>query len=314
MTTLFEIFHRFFILGCFSFGGPAAHIGYFRQQFVEKRSWMTDTSYSQLLALCQFLPGPASSQVGFGIGYQRAGILGGFAAFVGFTLPSFLLMLTFAHFSALDSQADWLAKLIYGLKLLAVVVVADAVLSMFTSFCKETVTIALSLAVMAAMLIAPHYLTQIIALLCAAAIGAVLLKPKTITAPHSTSNNQSKLLLAPLIIFVVLLGASFLISFIPAAQTAVISLFTDFYQAGSLVFGGGHVALPILAQSIGEQVSEDRILAAYAAAQAVPGPMFTMATFLGADLLPEHTILGALIATVGIFLPGFLLVIAFWNY
>ena len=319
--TILELFYRFLILGCISFGGPAAHIGYFRQQFVEKRQWMNDDAYSKLLALCQFLPGPASSQVGFGIGYQRAGLFGGIAAFIGFTLPSLLLMLGFAHFSALDAQADWLDKLIHGLKLLAVVVVADAVLGMFKSFCKDWVTIAISVAVMVAMLFAPHYLTQIIAMLIAAGIGAALLKPKEneISAkqqdePQGEPQANNPVQLAPLLLFGLILLAGWIFS----QPSHAAKLFHDFFQAGSLVFGGGHVALPLLAQTLGEQIGEDRILTAYAAAQAVPGPMFTMASFLGADLSANQGVIsgisGGIIATLGIFLPGFLLVLAFWNY
>ena len=301
MTRVFEVFYQFLILCCISFGGPAAHIGYFQTTFVQKLSWLDQQAYVKLVALSQFLPGPGSSQVGFAIGLRRAGLAGGLAAFIGFTLPSFFLLYLLAIF-ALDSRDSIMINgVIQGLKQLAVIVVADASLSMFKSFCKDKLSITLMVISTLCLLVFPSLWTQM-AVLALAALAGILLS-------RSSDKSQSTLTMLgikrfPLIAFSVLFVG---LPFINA------ELFASFYQAGSLVFGGGHVVLPLLQQTVGEQISNDQFLTGYAAAQAVPGPMFTLATYLGATLLPAEPLTGALLATFGIFLPGFLLIYGLQN-
>jgi chromate transporter len=301
MTRVFEVFYQFLILGCISFGGPAAHIGYFQTTFVQKLSWLDQQAYVKLVALSQFLPGPGSSQVGFAIGLRRAGLAGGLAAFIGFTLPSFFLLYLLAIF-ALDSRDSIMINgVIQGLKQLAVIVVADASLSMFKSFCKDKLSITLMVISTLCFLVFPSLWIQM-AVLAMAALAGILLS-------RSSDKSQSTLTMLgikrfPLIAFSVLFVG---LPFINA------ELFASFYQAGSLVFGGGHVVLPLLQQTVGEQISNDQFLTGYAAAQAVPGPMFTLATYLGATLLPAEPLTGALLATFGIFLPGFLLIYGLQN-
>jgi chromate transporter len=298
-----EIFWRFFLLGLVSFGGPAAHIGYFHTLFVQKLRWLDDSAYARLIALSQFLPGPGSSQIGFAIGLQRAGIIGAIAAFVGFTAPSFALMYALATLKF--ESTDIFTAVIHGLKLVAVVVVADAVLSMYRSFCTSTASLSLALFSAVMLWLFPSLWAQVGVLIVAALIGASVLKsePKPLVTSHTKPS------FFPLILFMVLfVGLPFL------ANTSVwVGLFNTFYQSGSLVFGGGHVVLPLLQQSLGDTISTERFLFGYASAQAVPGPMFTFATFLGADLSPASPLLGALIATLAIFLPGFLLVLGLYT-
>ena len=298
-----EVFYQFFALGLVSFGGPAAHIGYFRNTFVEKLKWIDDLAYAKLIALSQFLPGPGSSQLGFAIGIRQAGLLGGVAAFIGFTLPSFFL-LYFLAIAQFDNSPDSVfAGIVQGLKLLAVVVVADASYNMFKSFCKETKAVAIAAFTAAALLIFPGLISQIFVLILAAVVGVLFVQAK----PSSVSEGRVSFL--PLILFLcLLLGLPFLVGYSDWLQLA-----NDFFFSGSLVFGGGHVVLPLLQQTLGDEVAADRFLLGYAAAQGVPGPMFTLSAFLGAELAPGSPLLGALVATVAIFLPGFLLVLGLQN-
>ncbi|MDK1288651.1 chromate efflux transporter [Pseudoalteromonas umbrosa] len=299
---MFTIFKLFFMLGWVSFGGPAAHIGYFRQTFVEKLKWLDDHEYGQIVALSQFLPGPGSSQVGFALGYKRGGLSGALAAFLGFTLPSVLIMIGLAVVASQVTQHDVFQSIVHGLKLLAVVVVADAAWGMYKNFCKNTLTTSLCLVTAIALLIAPSILMQIALLSIAAIIGACYLK----NAATEQVNTTFKPSYVPLCLFIALLvGLPLAAHILPS-----IALFNDFYQAGSLVFGGGHVVLPLLQNIVGDQLSQDAFLTGYAAAQAVPGPMFTFATYIGYELLPSSPIMGALIATIAVFLPGFLLLLA----
>lgn len=313
-----EVFWRFLLLGCVSFGGPAAHIGYFRQVFVEKRQWLSDEAFAKLLALSQFLPGPGSSQLGFAIGMQRAGIAGGVAAFLGFTLPSFLLMWFIATVNV-DEQTQgnyglWVRAAIHGLKLLAVVVVADAVYGMFKSFCQTRLAVGTAVFTAIALLLAPSLSTQIGVLAVAALVGggAAHVNDAAQGSSHYVAGPQVSRGVSPrglplLVFFSLLLGLPVLSSEDSGWYT---ELFAQFYQAGSLVFGGGHVVLPLLQQSVGTAMPTDQFLIGYAAAQAVPGPMFTLATFLGAELSATNPALGALVATLAIFLPGFLLLVS----
>lgn len=317
MKKVFEVFWRFLFLGCISFGGPAAHIGYFQKVFVGKLRWLDQTSYANLISLSQFLPGPGSSQIGFAIGLRKAGIFGGIAAFVGFTLPSFTLLYLLA-INLNTTEQLWVDHVIYGLKLLAVVVVADACLTMFKSFCNNNTHKLIALITAIALIISPNLTTQIFILIIAGGFGFLVnqaLKPvvSKVTRPYSLDAKKIKKI--PLSLFFVILFTVPLLIYIGAVNESfkLTVLFNQFYQAGSMVFGGGHVVLPLLQQTIGEVLSNDTFLTGYASAQAVPGPMFTLATFLGAELFIQNPLLGATIATLAVFLPGFLLLLAFEN-
>ncbi|EHH1179843.1 chromate efflux transporter [Vibrio vulnificus] len=297
---MLQIFKTFFWLGWISFGGPAAHIGYFRHTFVEKLKWISDEEYAQLVALSQFLPGPGSSQVGFGLGYKKGGLPGACAAFLGFTLPSVVIMLLLALVSSQVTDTALFQNVVHGLKLLAVVVVADAAWGMYKNFCKTTLTVGISVATAVALLVFSGIATQMVVLIIAALIGVIALKGENKATEHSFKPS-----LTPLLTFAALL---LLLPLLATAQPLV-RLFNEFYQAGSLVFGGGHVVLPLLQNIVGEQISQDAFLTGYAAAQAVPGPMFTFATYIGYVLHPSSPILGAVVATLAVFLPGFLLML-----
>ncbi|EHI9271748.1 chromate efflux transporter [Vibrio vulnificus] len=297
---MLQIFKTFFWLGWISFGGPAAHIGYFRHTFVEKLKWISDEEYAQLVALSQFLPGPGSSQVGFGLGYKKGGLPGACAAFLGFTLPSVVIMLLLALVSSQVTDTALFQNVVHGLKLLAVVVVADAAWGMYKNFCKTPLTVGISVATAVALLVFSGIATQMVMLIIAALIGVIALKGENKATEHSFKPS-----LTPLLTFAALL---LLLPLLATAQPLV-QLFNEFYQAGSLVFGGGHVVLPLLQNIVGEQISQDAFLTGYAAAQAIPGPMFTFATYIGYVLHPSSPILGAVVATLAVFLPGFLLML-----
>lgn len=293
---MLTIFRTFFALGWVSFGGPAAHIGYFRHTFVEKLRWVSEQEYAQFVALSQFLPGPGSSQVGFAIGYHRGGLAGAWAAFLGFTLPSVLIMLLLAGLSSHLLDTPLFEQVIHGLKLLAIIVVADACLTMYRNFCQQRLTAGLCVLTAVAITLAPSLLTQFAVLLLAALVGQARLAPKPSSALEAFHPSWLSLLLFASL----LLGLPLL-----AASSPLVELFGHFFQAGSLVFGGGHVVLPLLQNALGDSLSTDQFLTGYAAAQAVPGPMFTLATYLGYVLTPEMPVVGALIATLAVFLPGF---------
>lgn len=321
-----DIFVQFLGLGLISFGGPAAHLGYFQQHFVEKKQWLTNQEYANLVALSQFLPGPASSQVGFAIGLKRGGSIGATLAFLGFTLPSFLLMFGLVFSQIENSQNPYILSLLSSLKLLAVVVVTDAIWSMAKSFCSSILTIIIPLAVAASLFFFPSAMNQLLCLGAAAMIGVVFWKPLTQKAhkgtlqPSASNHSTFRPNWALLATFLLLLLA------VPAilAYNSIDELvfFNQFYQSGSLVFGGGHVVLPLLQEQLSNttmatttitNLDHNQFLLGYSAAQAVPGPMFTFATYLGGELLPTSPLLGATLATLGIFLPGFLLMAAFQN-
>ncbi|ENV1281032.1 chromate efflux transporter [Vibrio cholerae] len=297
---MLTIFKTFFALGWVSFGGPAAHIGYFRHTFVEKLGWVSEQEYAQFVALSQFLPGPGSSQVGFAIGYHRGGLTGAWAAFLGFTLPSVLIMLLLAGLSSHLLDTPLFEQVIHGLKLLAIIVVADACLTMYRNFCQQRLTAGLCVLTAVAITLAPGLITQFAVLLIAAFVGQARLAPQQSFSTTSFSPSWLSLLLFASL----LLGLPLL-----AASSPLVELFGHFFQAGSLVFGGGHVVLPLLQNALGDSLSTDQFLTGYAAAQAVPGPMFTLATYLGYVLTPEMPVVGALIATLAVFLPGFLLLL-----
>ncbi|XQW89934.1 chromate efflux transporter [Aeromonas veronii] len=298
-----QVFIQFLWLGCISFGGPAAHIGYFQRTFVQRLGWLTQAEFARLLALCQLLPGPASSQLGFAIGRHRAGLGGALSAFVGFTLPSFLLLLAAAIGIGQLGSNLWLDAALHGLKLLALIVVADAVLTMSRQFCATGVTQGIMVVTAAALWWQPGLMTQLLmlagaALICARSQRGAGSVPASAELPSAASSQlhwPTLLLFGILFIGLPLLGS-------PLGQ-----LVADFYRAGSLVFGGGHVVLPLLQESVGHTLNEQQFLTGYSLAQLVPGPMFTLATYLGAQLQPEMPLIGALLATMALFVPGFLL-------
>ncbi|WP_335901017.1 chromate efflux transporter [Shewanella algae] len=299
---MWQIFVRFFSLGLVSFGGPAAHIGYFRKTFVEELGWLDDKDYASLVALSQFLPGPGSSQVGFAIGYRRGALPGAMLAFIGFTLPSFLLMFLLAVSSYQYLSSDLFQGVIAGLKLLAVVVVADAAWGMFKQFCRSHITRMLALLSTVILLLWPGNLTQLLLLLAGAIVGLYGLNREAPAPPKSGSMqlNWSALLI---FLFLLLLTG-------PLLAHPLAELFKQFYQTGAMVFGGGHVVLPLLESQLANSIDHDRFLTGYALAQAVPGPMFSLAAYLGAELWPQDALVGASVATLAIFLPGFLLLLA----
>lgn len=310
-----EVFLAFSKLGLTSFGGPIAHLGYFRDEFVTRRGWFDDRTYGDLVALCQFLPGPASSQVGFAIGLMRAGALGAAAAWVGFTLPSAILMLAFA-LGAAAFEGEIAQGVLHGLKLVAVAVVAQAVLGMARSLTPDRQRAGIAVLAVAAMVLLGGVAGQVGAIVLGVVLGLVLCRDGTggevDLGPVPVSRRFAA---AALVAFVALLVVLPLLA--PLGQG--LALFDVFYRAGALVFGGGHVVLPLLeAGTVGQGwLSEDSFLAGYGAAQAVPGPLFTFAAYLGAAGIEQpNGVPGAAIALVAIFLPGFLILLAalpFWH-
>jgi len=313
------IFAIFLKLGLSAFGGPAAHLGYFRNEFVLRRRWLDEEDYADLVALCQFLPGPASSQVGFGLGLLRAqGLAGGCAAWLGFTLPSALILFGCALGAAV-LNGPWAAAAIHGLKLVAVAVVAHAVWGMARSLAPDGPRAGIALAALAIVVFAGGSFGQVVAIGAGALAGMWLGRGQVAAAlPRSASPGGHKGSILALALFFALLLAAVVMP--GAAAASVTSIFSAFYRAGALVFGGGHVVLPLLrAEVVGTGwLADDRFLAGYGLAQAVPGPLFTFAAYLGASLGAGTgaAATGAIVALVAIFLPGLLLVYAalpFWR-
>lgn len=313
---LFAISATFFKLGLISFGGPVAHIAYFRQTFVAKKQWLSDEIFAQLLAICQFLPGPASSQLGFAIGLTHGGFLGAILAFISFTLPSVLLLLGFASLLPLFSE-QFANLLLHSLKLVALVVVADAVFNMAKSLCKTWQTRAIALFSLLFTLNTAFAFQQVFTIVLAAMIGALLLHAsKPATQLTYVVSYSKKIGVGLLLTFCALLAFSFSQPFAGIPQLAQL-----FYQVGALVFGGGHVVLPLLADATVQPqlLSEADFLAGYGAAQALPGPLFSVAAFLGSRIMDTQAVhwSGAITATIAIFLPGFLLlggILPFWQH
>jgi chromate transporter len=309
---LSELFLVSLKLGLFSFGGPSAHIGYFHNEYVKKKRWLDEKAFADLVALCQFLPGPASSQVGMGIGMMRAGVIGGLASFLGFTLPSSILLVLFAIFlKGLDiSSQGWL----HGLKIVAVVIVLQAVLDMGRKLANQKITATIALLSAAAVLIWNQSSVQILVILIASGFGWWFLKkkPDNMVTAFSIDINRKTSIIA-LFLFFLLLALLPLLSFYNGSVS--LQLFDKFFRSGALVFGGGHVVLPLLEKEFVPQgwLSKESFLAGYAAAQAVPGPLFTFSSYLGAAIGGWKA---ALTATIAIFLPAFLLIagtLPFWE-
>ncbi|RIW34702.1 chromate efflux transporter [Bacillus salacetis] len=299
-------------LGLTSFGGPVAHLGYFHTGYIRRKKWMDEKSYADLVALCQFLPGPASSQVGIGIGAMRAGAIGGIVSFIGFTLPSVIALILFALLlNQLDvSNAGW----IHGLKIVAVAVVAHAILGMSQKLTPDLSRKALALLALVVTLLWQTAVTQVGIILIAALAGFILFKN------HAESEDAEICVPISKTFATVCLVLFFsLLVLLPLLREATalnwIAMFDSFYRSGSLVFGGGHVVLPLLEREFVPTgwLSEEAFLAGYGAAQAVPGPLFTFAAYLGAVMSGWQ---GGLLATAAIFLPAFLLIygtLPFWD-
>ena len=313
-----KIFFVFLRLGLTSFGGPVAHLAFFRTEFVERRQWISEKDYADLVALCQFLPGPASSQVGLAVGYYQRSYAGALAAWFGFTLPSALLMMMFAIGV---NQYQIPAGVLQGLKLVAIAVVAQAIWAMGCSFCRSRWTLLIALGVTLTLILFPGLFVQFAVILVAAVVGLLLFMDRStsaVTKPVKGVKDSFKA--KPSAILMLLVFVGFLVAMpILAASSGheEIILFDIFYRVGSSVFGGGHVVLPMLQAELTPKgiVATDQFLAGYGAAQAVPGPLFTFAAFLGsATPLIDNAWLGGLLCLVAIFLPSFLMVFACLPY
>ena len=311
------VFLIFLRLGLTSFGGPVAHLGYFRDEFVIQRKWLTENSYADLVALCQFLPGPASSQVGIAIGLSRAGYTGALAAWTGFTLPSAIALILFAM--GISSYGDIIPSgVLHGLKVAAVAVVAQAVWGMGRNLCTDVARVSIMALAACFVLLVPSALGQVSVIAIAAIIGLVLFKPEKVIAhdPLPITVRRRTGIFWLFLFFVLLIGLPLLATWFPS-QT--LSLVDTFFRAGSLVFGGGHVVLPLLQAEVipAGWISNDTFLAGYGATQAVPGPLFTFSAFLGSSMNQAPSgWLGGMICLIAIFAPSFFLVMGalpFWE-
>jgi chromate transporter len=309
-----EVLVTFLKLGLTSFGGPIAHIGYYREEIVVRRRWVDDATYTDLVALCQFLPGPASSQVGFSLGLIRAGYWGALAAWTGFTLPSAILMTAFAYgASALGGPLG--VGVLHGLKLVAVAIVAQAVWGMARTLCPDRQRASIACVAALMILFSTSAVAQIGAILMGGIAGLWLCRqpPPSLPKPLGVPVSRRIGVFALASFFIVLIALPAL-----GSSSHAVELFDAFYRSGALVFGGGHVVLPLLSNAFVTPgwVSPDSFLAGYGAAQAVPGPLFTFAAYLGAVVEPSNRIAGAALGLLGIFLPGFLVLIGtlpFWD-
>jgi chromate transporter len=308
---ILEVLAVFFRLGLTSFGGPVAHLGYFRDEFVARRRWLDEKAYADLVALCQFLPGPASSQVGMSLGILRAGVPGALAAWIGFTAPSAVALVIFAY--GVESITGLLqGGILHGLKVVTVAVVAQAVWSMGRTLCADRQRLTIALASASVILLSPGALTQLLVIALAGLVGWKLLRVEQDFGPTVEEIRVPRAVSAAAAILFFVLLAMLPVAAGWSGSTAV-GMFDSFYRAGSLVFGGGHVVLPLLQSELVPKhwVSNDIFLAGYGAAQAVPGPLFTFAAYLGAaSSVPPNGWVGALLCLAAIFLPSLLLVLA----
>jgi chromate transporter len=310
-----EVFLAFLGLGLTAFGGPVAHLGYFRRTFVERRRWLSEDAYADLVSLAQFLPGPTSSQVGYALGSMRAGAWGGLAAWLGFTLPSSLLMLAAAYAERRFGAGLTPAAVVHGLKLAAVAVVAQAVLSMARSQCPDWPRAAITVLGGWVVLLAPAGAGQIAAIVVGAAAGLTLRRRMAAVAGSEGRSGWAPSRAWGLTCLV-LAAVLFLPGALILRQAPAFELFHAFYRSGALVFGGGHVVLPLLREQTvaAGWVADDVFLAGYGAAQALPGPLFSFAAYLGAESKVVGGVSGAAVALVAIFLPGLLLMSALAPY
>jgi len=312
-----EILRIFTKLGLTSFGGPIAHLGYFRDEFVVRRKWLDDAAYADLVALCQFLPGPASSQTGFALGLMRGGWAGAAAAWLGFTLPSAIALVLFAYGAQLAGGTAW-DGLLHGLKVVAVAVIAQAVWGMARTLAPDRERATIALAASLLVLFVPSAVGQVGAIVLGGLAGLAFCRGAPIPAGRHLSVAVSRgVAIAALLLFFALLVLLPLAA--SGLQNHAVAVFDAFYRAGALVFGGGHVVLPLLQAEIVPPgwVDNDAFLAGYGAAQAVPGPLFTFAAYLGAIMGPApNGPVGAALCLIAVFLPGLLLVIGalpFWD-
>jgi chromate transporter len=312
-----EVLRVFLKLGLSSFGGPIAHIGYFREEFVVRRRWLDEQAFVDLVALCQFLPGPASSQVGFSIGLLRAGYAGAAAAWIGFTLPSAIILVLFAYGAGTLSGAAG-AGLLHGLKLVAVAIVAQAIFGMARTLCPDRERASIATVAALIILLSGSSIAQIACIVLGGFAGLWLCRgaPPAAEGHIAMRVSRGAAFAALSAFFVLLIGLPILQSLAPSSA---LMLFDAFYRSGALVFGGGHVVLPLLREAfVGPGwVSDDAFLAGYGAAQAVPGPLFTFAAYLGTVVGPSpHGVPGAVLGLIGIFLPGILILLGtlpFWD-
>ncbi|MDQ7734046.1 chromate efflux transporter [Halomonas sp. SpR1] len=310
-----EVFWAFLALGLTSFGGPVAHLGYFRTAFVERRQWLTESAYADLVALCQFLPGPASSQVGFALGLMRAGPWGAAMAWLAFTLPSAIILVLFA-FGAAVLDGPIASGIIHGLKVVAVAIVAHAVWGMARNLCPDKTRAGIALAAVFTVVLVSGPLGQVAAIILGGLVGLALCRNSTAATTsewlHFRVSSRAGM------VALGLFGGLLVLLPLLAGAAAWLDIADAFYRSGALVFGGGHVVLPLLEAEVVQSgwITPDEFLAGYGAAQAVPGPLFTFAAYLGALLPGINAVAGALLALLAIFIPGFLLlvgVLPFWN-
>jgi chromate transporter len=312
-----EVFWVATRLGLTSFGGPIAHLGYFHDEYVRRRKWLDEASYADLVALCQFAPGPTSSKVGFSIGIARAGYLGGLAAWLGFTLPSALALLLFSYGAgALRGPVG--SGLLHGLKLVAVAIVAQAVWGMARTLCPDRERASIAAVAALIVLLGTSAFSQLAAIVLGAVAGAWLCRHSGVVRAEQAPIEVSRRVgVAALVAFFALLVGLPVLRGVTGLQT--IAMVEAFYRSGALVFGGGHVVLPLLREAVVAPgwVGDDAFLAGYGAAQAVPGPLFTFAAYLGAVMRPApHGVLGGVLGLLSIFLPGLLLhlgTLPFWE-
>lgn len=312
LQNIIELFIVSFKLGCTSFGGPVAHLGYFHEAYVQQKKWLDEKSYADLVALSQFLPGPASSQVGIGIGIIRAGWMGGIVSFIGFTMPSAIVLILFAlSVHAFDiSNAGW----IHGLKIVAVAIVAHAIIGMAKKLTPDYTRKIIAFIVACIILLFPSSVTQIIVILLTGLIGLWLFSKEPIKQQKARAFPINRL--TAIICLLLFFGLLILLPIISElTMNKWMIMFDRFYRSGALVFGGGHVVLPLLEQAFvaTDWISQTEFLAGYGATQAVPGPLFTFAAYLGTIMFGWP---GGFVAIIAIFLPAFLLIIGalpFWN-
>lgn len=312
-----SIFLIFLRLGLTSFGGPVAHLAYFRNELITRRRWLSEHQYADLLALCHFLPGPSSSQVGMGLGISQAGYAGAFAAWFGFTMPSALILIIFAvgltHYQEIIPTTA-----LHGLAIVAVAVIAQAVWGMGRSLCPDKPRITLMIAVTCFLLLFPSSWAQVLAILAAAVIGLLICQPDNNQQhqPIKITITRRQGVMWISLFFILLIVLPVVAQLVP---TQAIQLFDSFYRAGSLVFGGGHVVLPLLQAETVQNglLTEEVFLAGYGVTQAVPGPLFTFAAFLGAAINnTSGAFITGMLCLVAIFLPSFLLIagtLPFWE-
>ena len=312
-----EVFRTFLKLGLTSFGGPIAHLGYFREELVVRRKWIDEAGYADLVALCQFLPGPTSSQVGFSLGLLRAGPLGGLAAWMAFTLPSAILLVLFAY-GAASLQGPIEAGLLHGLKLVAVAIVAQAVWGMARTLAPDRERASIAMIALVLVTLVAGAAGQVAAIVLGGAAGIWLCRNAPITSiGHLTFPVSRRAGIVSLVLFFVLLLV--LPALAAVTSSHGLEIFNALYRSGALVFGGGHVVLPLLQSAVVTPgwISPDAFLAGYGAAQAVPGPLFSFAAYLGAAMTaPPNGIAGATVSLVALFLPGILILIGalpFWD-